>query len=71
MKVQEMAMRLPRADKLRLMEVLWTDLSNPEDQFDSPAWHEAALRETQQRVAAGEEAVVGWEEAKRRLTDPG
>ena len=66
-----MALRLPRADKLRLMQALWSDLTQVEEQFESPAWHETALKETERRVAAGEEAIVGWEEAKRRLRDPG
>jgi len=60
-------MQLPRADKLRLMEALWSDLSQVDEQFDSPSWHEAVLKETQQRVAAGKEESVDWEAAKRRL----
>jgi len=60
-------MRLPRPEKLRLMEALWTDLSLVEGDFESPAWHESALRETEARVAAGEEQQVDWDEAKRRL----
>gem|GEM_PF-1350314 len=35
--------------------------------YESPAWHESALRETEARVAAGEEQQVDWVEAKRRL----
>lgn len=62
-------MQLPRAEKIRLMEALWSDITQPDDQFDSPAWHETALRETEQRLAAGEEATLDWEEAKRRLRD--
>ena len=62
-----MAMQLPRADKLRLMEALWADLSRSEGEFESPSWHESALRETEQRVTSGKEEVVDWEDAKRRL----
>ncbi len=60
-------MRLPRPEKLRLMEALWTDLSVVEEDYESPAWHESALRETEARVASGEEQQVDWAEAKRRL----
>ncbi|MCH7224787.1 addiction module protein [Haloferula sp. A504] len=67
MNVQEQAMRLSRPDKLRLMEALWADLTAAEEAFDSPSWHEAALRETEARVAAGEEQRLDWDEAKRRL----
>lgn len=51
-------MQLPRAEKLRLMEALWTDLSHLDDQLDSLSWHEVALRETEQRIAAGQEAKL-------------
>jgi hypothetical protein len=67
MSVLEQAMGLPRPEKLRLMEALWTDLSLVEEELDSPRWHEDALRETEARVAAGEEQQVDWDEAKRLL----
>ncbi len=67
MSLLEQAMGLPRADKLRLMEALWTDLSLAEEELPSPKWHEAALRETEARVAAGKEQQVDWDEAKRLL----
>ena len=67
MSVLEQALGLPRPEKLRLMEALWTDLSLVEEELDSPKWHEAALRETEARVAAGEEQQVDWDEAKRLL----
>lgn len=67
MSIQELAMKLPRAEKLRLMEALWADLSHSEDHFQSPPWHEAALRETEQRAASGKEEELDWEEAKRQL----
>jgi len=52
MSVQELAMRLPRVEKLRLMEALWDDLSHEAAEVDSPSWHEAVLREAGQHVAA-------------------
>jgi hypothetical protein len=67
MSVQEMAMHLPRVDKLRLMEALWTDLSHREEDLDSPGWHETALLETERRLASGEEIEMNWDEAKRQL----
>lgn len=60
-------MRLPRSEKLRLMEALWIDLSLVEEDLESPSWHETALHETQARLAAGDEQQVDWDEAKRRL----
>ena len=59
--------QLPRQEKLRLMEALWTDLSRDEAEVESPAWHADALRETAERVARGEEKVLDWEQAKTKL----
>ena len=42
--------RMSRAEKLRAMEALWEDLSREESQFDSPAWHAKALRQTERLV---------------------
>jgi hypothetical protein len=49
------------------MESLWADLSRTGDEVESPAWHEVVLRETEQRLASGEEEVIDWKEAKLRL----
>ena len=67
MNIEEMALQLPRAEKLRLMEALWVDLSEQDERLDSPLWHEAALRETEERRDDGKEAVVAWEDAKKQL----
>ena len=55
------------AEKLRLMEALWADLSRHEDELESPAWHEEVLRETERRVATSEEKPIDWEIAKKEL----
>lgn len=67
MSIQELALQLPRVEKMQLMEALWMDLSGEAREFESPLWHEALLRQTEQRVASGEEVVVDWDEAKRLL----
>ena len=59
--------QLPRQEKLRLMEILWDDLSRDEAAFESPAWHADALRETAERRARGEEQLLNWDEAKAKL----
>lgn len=69
MSVEELALRLPRAEKLRLMEALWCDLSQEPDTFESPSWHETALKETEARLAEGSEAVFDWHEAKKILSN--
>jgi hypothetical protein len=63
--------QMPRLEKLKLMETLWTDLSRDEGEVESPAWHADALRETSERVARGEEKVLDWEQAKAELRQGG
>ena len=58
---------LPRREKLRLMEALWSDLSREEGELDSPAWHAGVLRETSERLSRGEETILDWEAAKVKL----
>jgi hypothetical protein len=59
--------QMSRLEKLSAMEALWEDLSRDEKALESPAWHEDALRETERRVAAGEEKPLDWEAAKKEL----
>lgn len=59
--------QMPRREKLKLMEILWAELSRDEAELESPAWHGDALRETSDRRARGEEAVLDWEQAKAKL----
>ncbi len=59
--------RMPRREKLKLMEMLWADLSRKDAEFESPAWHADALRETSERRARGEESLLDWEQAKTKL----
>lgn len=63
--------QLPRLEKLRLMEMLWAELSRDEAEVESPAWHADALRETADRVARGEEKILDWEQAKVKLRTGG
>lgn len=67
MSVEELALGLPRLEKLRLMETLWADLNDSPAEFDSPSWHQAALKETEQRLAEGREMVMDWSDAKKQL----
>jgi hypothetical protein len=70
MRVKEIQ-HLPRVEKLRLMEVLWADLSQDDSGLESPAWHREALQETTGRVARGEETLLDWEQAKSKLRQTG
>jgi hypothetical protein len=59
--------RLPRIEKLKLLEALWEDLSRSDSEIESPAWHERELAKTERRLAEGREQVMDWEAAKRKL----
>ena len=63
--------KLPPAEKLRIVEVLWSDLTGNQEDFESPSWHADALRETEQKYVAGEVEAVDWELAKRELRKNG
>jgi hypothetical protein len=44
MTLEKQVMRLPKAEKLKLMEALWSDLSRNSEEFEPPQWHREALR---------------------------
>ncbi len=58
---------LSRAEKLRMMEMLWRDLSANAEELASPAWHGDVLRRTESAVAAGDAVMADWSEAKDTL----
>jgi len=59
----ETVRKLPRSEKLQMMETLWEDLSHPDMELKSPAWHRQVLEETKQR----NETPLDWSEAKQQL----
>jgi hypothetical protein len=61
--------QMTTADKLRVMEELWADLTRNEEEFESPAWHLEVLQEREERLKAGEETPIDWETAKKELRD--
>jgi hypothetical protein len=61
--------QMPRQDKLRLLEALWTDLTRDEAAMESPAWHATVLAETEQRLADGKEQILDWDQVKTRLRE--
>lgn len=58
---------LPPAEKLKLIEILWTDLAANEESLPSPAWHEQELRKTEAEFAAGSVEAMDWEDGKKEL----
>jgi hypothetical protein len=56
-------------EKLRMMEMLWSDLTRQETEFSSPAWHEDVLKMREERIKTGQEDFVDWETAKKNLRE--
>jgi hypothetical protein len=57
------------AEKLRVMEAIWADLSRNEIQVESPAWHEDVLKKREAKVKSGAESFIDWETAKKQLRE--
>jgi len=58
---------LPLAEKLRIMELIWSDLTGSSDEIDSPSWHRGVLSETAKRVSEGSDAPIDFSTAKDLL----
>ena len=43
------------------------DLSTDEDRLESPAWHEAILRDREAAFEAGKTTASDWDEAKENI----
>jgi hypothetical protein len=61
--------QMTQAEKLMAMEAIWEDLSRDEAAFESPAWHREELAATEERVKAGKEQFIDWEQAKKELRE--
>ncbi|MDA1086445.1 MAG: addiction module protein [Verrucomicrobia bacterium] len=59
--------RMSRAEKLQAMEAIWADLSKDDAVLESPAWHHSELKRTEARMAAGQEQIRDWTDAKQEL----
>jgi Putative addiction module component len=58
---------LPPAEKLKIIEVPWSDLAADDESLPSPAWHEQELRKTEADFKAGHLEVLDWEDEKKEL----
>ena len=59
--------KMSRAEKLRAMEAIWTDLTQDEERFESPNWHGDALREAEHAFKTGKASFRDWETVKKRI----
>jgi len=59
--------KLTLSQKLDIMELIWDDLSRDAENFKSPDWHEAVLKDREKAFNEGNISVSDWEEAKKRI----
>ena len=59
--------KLPPAEKLKIIEALWSDLAADDESLPSPEWHEQELRKTEADFKAGHLEVLDWEDGKKEL----
>jgi len=60
---------MTRTEKLRMMEIIWDDLSRDSKVLSSPEWHAQALRDTERALAENKTHFVSWNVAKQMLRD--
>ncbi|MDD5140096.1 MAG: addiction module protein [Verrucomicrobiales bacterium] len=55
------------AEKLRTLELLWSDLCRDEQNIPVPQWHKDLLDERERLVREGKAQFEDWETAKARI----
>lgn len=55
------------AEKLRVIEEVWADLSREPESIPSPSWHEEVLTEREQKASEGTATFSDWSAAKQRI----
>jgi len=56
------------AEKFSLMEALWDDLCQTEEEIPIPDWQKQLLDQRSREVAEGKAKFVDWEAAKEQIT---
>ncbi|MCC5850868.1 MAG: addiction module protein [Verrucomicrobia bacterium] len=59
--------QLPSLEKLKIIEILWSDVVRDDDSFPSPSWHLDELRETEEAYKTGKISAIDWEDAKKQI----
>ncbi len=61
---------LPLSEKMRVMEALWSEISQTPGHIDVPQWHKGILDERDRLWEEGKAVVLDWDEAKKKLLNP-
>ncbi|MDA7670517.1 addiction module protein [Verrucomicrobia bacterium] len=59
--------KLPKPEKIGIMELIWADLLKGEDPIQSPDWHHLELEATEKRIQEGKEHFEDWNAAKEAI----
>jgi putative addiction module component (TIGR02574 family) len=59
--------QMPFAEKLALLEVLWSDLASEPDRVEIPEWHKDILDERTRACESGAVESIDWEVAKEEI----
>lgn len=59
--------QLPAIEKIKIIELLWTDLAASEEVLPDLTWHESELAGTEAAFSAGAINTVDWQLAKKNL----
>lgn len=56
-------------EKIQAMESLWADLCGTAGSTLSPDWHEDVLSNRSAAFKNGEDEILGWEVAKKKISE--
>jgi hypothetical protein len=57
-----------QAQKLDLLERIWGDLRQNEEELESPDWHEPILAERRAEIESGQAEILDWsDELKEKI----
>ena len=59
--------RMPTAEKVALLEMVWDDLRGDSDALEIPQWHKDILDERAEAYRRGEASFINWEVAKQQI----
>jgi putative addiction module component (TIGR02574 family) len=59
--------KLPADEKLKIIEMLWSELASDDEPLSSQMWHQEELRKTEADFTAGRIEILDWESAKKDL----
>lgn len=59
--------KLSKAERLRVMDLIWESLVNESEEPESPDWHGEVVAERMEKVESGDAKFLSLDEVKDRL----